>query len=573
MSEVFKHTRTLLGILVLIGAFLHFYNLNWGAPYYFHPDERNVASSVSQIHFPIQNNPNFFAYGSLPIYTIYFTGVITNSIAHCWQAMGHCLPTDISFLSMFNTPTWGTLATVTFEQAIIISRFYSGLLATVLILLVYKLGKDIHSVHAGLLAAFLTTMSVGIIQFSHYGTFEIWLTFFGVLLTYVCVKFLQTEKPMYFFIATMLLGILIAIKVSSVVLLPMPLVAFSLSYLKEPGSRTFKRLFFTSLRTVALTIPMVFFIGLVYFATNPYVYFDLAAFQGSMKYESGVALGTLPVFYTQEFYQAAPIIFQFTRIYPFLINPLVTIVFIPSLLYIVLRTFLKKNYEYFILHISFFILFLSQAFLFVKWTRYMVPTVPFIYIIVAIASIDGITRMKLLALRQLCIALLLLTASIFAVAYVKTVLASPDTRIAAKQWFQQHFQQNVYALSEIYDMGIVPFNELPTTITLCDFYTIETNVIPCNGQPLQNLLEESMYLISPSQRIWKTRIVNKHTYPAGNGFYQSLFTEKIGYHKIYETPCDLWCKIVYLGNPTFSFEQTAYVFDRPTLMIFEKSAH
>ena len=69
-------------LLTIIGAFLRFYNLNWGAPYYFHPDERNIASSVTQLHFPDQINPHFFAYGSLPIYAIYGTGVIVNSLSN-----------------------------------------------------------------------------------------------------------------------------------------------------------------------------------------------------------------------------------------------------------------------------------------------------------------------------------------------------------------------------------------------------------------------------------------------------------------------------------------------------------
>src|SRR5436189_5461818 len=93
-------------LLTIVGAIFHFYNLNWGAPFYFHPDERNIAISVSQLEFPQQMNPHFFAYGSLPIYIIFFTGVVYNLVN---QFINHIYQ----------------ILTPNFEQAIIISRFYS----------------------------------------------------------------------------------------------------------------------------------------------------------------------------------------------------------------------------------------------------------------------------------------------------------------------------------------------------------------------------------------------------------------------------------------------------------------
>src|SRR5437868_5021246 len=97
-----KHVIIVLS-LTLIGAFLHFYNLNWGAPFYFHPDERNIASAVAQLKFPHHMNPQFFAYGSLPIYLIYFTGYATNYV--------------LSILNLGTTPF-----DPSFPQAILVSR-------------------------------------------------------------------------------------------------------------------------------------------------------------------------------------------------------------------------------------------------------------------------------------------------------------------------------------------------------------------------------------------------------------------------------------------------------------------
>ena len=126
--------KYLLILLILIGAFLRFYNLNWGSPFYFHPDERNIASAVTQLVFPDQMNPHFFAYGSLPIYLIYFAGVVFNLFTSCIWA--NCLPHEA-------LAKGGQLLTVGFEQAIIISRFYSALFSTLLIPLSFVIARSI----------------------------------------------------------------------------------------------------------------------------------------------------------------------------------------------------------------------------------------------------------------------------------------------------------------------------------------------------------------------------------------------------------------------------------------------
>ncbi len=114
--------------LIVVGSILRFYNLTWGAPFYFHPDERNIASSVSQLLFPTNMHPHFFAYGSLPIYTIYFTGVFVNAISQ--------LP---------NWPVnWSSLGHVSFETAIIISRF-SYTILSVQIHIFDKIEKELEA--------------------------------------------------------------------------------------------------------------------------------------------------------------------------------------------------------------------------------------------------------------------------------------------------------------------------------------------------------------------------------------------------------------------------------------------
>ena len=521
--------NTLLFLLILIGAFLRFYNLNWGAPFYFHPDERNIASSVAQLTFPTQMNPHFFAYGSLPIYMIYFTGYLM----HFFQR-----------------------SQVLFEEAIVISRFYSTLFATLLIPILFLIGKKLKNEKLGLLAAFFATTSVGFIQFAHFGTFEMWLTFFGTLLFWTCINIHEKKNSYAIFFSGIIMGILIAVKISSVILLLLPFLAVSLN-----KNKLFKKL----LNIISLLLISC----LVYIATNPFIVLDQNSFISSMKYESGVVAGSLPVFYTGGFYNTAPILFQFTKIYPFLLNPIITLIFLPALIYLIYKGIKTKNKSYLTLTTFYLILFVPQAFLFAKWTRYMVPTLPFVYLIISIAIIDFLQRFrKIFGIKYLIISIFIFVNVLFGISYFVTAFAKPDTRVTAARFAQNNIQTDSKIISEPYDLGLIAFRN--PNITIVNFYDMDTNNTKYDNEKLSMELKQASYIILLSQRIMRSRLLNKTTFPKGFAFYANLTNGSLGFEKIYETPCDIFCKITYLNNPIFAFEETASVFDRPIVMIFKK---
>lgn len=533
MMAFIQNKLSFIFFLILIGGFFRFYNLNWGDPFYFHPDERNIASTVLNINFPTQMNPHFFAYGSFPIYLIYFTSYLVNLLIK---------------------------SQLIFEQAIIISRFYSAILSILIIPSIYFVGKKLVNRQTGIIAAIFCTFSVGFTQFAHFGTFEMWLTFLGIWLFYFSLKLIKDSNLKNIIIAGIIFGLLIATKISSLPLLILPFVSIGLCFLPKNEMQIYLRLF-----KIILKILILFFVSTVTFIIfSPYVFLDSKSFLSSIRYESSVALGTLPVFYTGEFFNSIPIIFHFTKIYPFLINPILTSLFIPSFFYVLFLSIKKKNFAYTLLNICYLILFLTQAFLFAKWTRYILPTLPFIYLITAIFLERFVNKKLLNIIFFVCI--------VFAGSYFITVLINEDTRFQASIFAKENIPNDSYVLSEVYDMGIVPFNPNLNSIQLFNFYDLDQTP-DIKKVELDTLLSQSKYIILPSQRILKTRLINKSKFPIGHRFYDELVNEKLGYKKIYETPCDIFCKIIYLGSPIFSLEQTVNVFDRPTVFIFKKLSH
>lgn len=554
--------------LTILGALLYFFNLNWGAPYYFHPDERNVASAVSQLHFPDQLNPHFFAYGSLPIYVVFFTALIFNVLSDFSLLTSH-LPAS---------PAGWSLPNVSFDQAILIGRIYSALFATMIIPFLFLIAKKVTGrKSAGIVAAALATTSVGLLQFAHFGTFELWLTFFSLLLFWVCIQLIQKKKILFVFFLGLVFGILFAIKISSLALLPISLLALAIAYrpfsLRRKSNEADK---FQS-RTTKLKKFFFFFISIlifstiaafIYIVTNPFVFLDTESFLSSIRYESSVGFNTLPVFYTQGFYETVPVLYQFLNIYPFLLNPLLTFLLIPSFLYFLWQTWRTKNSKLFILAIFFLILFLSQAVLFIKWTRYMVPTLPFVYLIIAFALTDVIANK---AKKSLLVTCIIIISSIFSLSYFITAFIQPDTRIAALDYAKDRIPENTPILSETYDIGITAFNSTLSDIMIFNTYDLDADSPDYNEDTWETALEDAEYIILPSQRVLQTRIQNPKRFPVGNKVYAALLDGSGGFEKIYETPCDIFCQITYLGDPVFRFEQTANVFDRPTVYIFQKA--
>ena len=357
-----KRYHAIIILVVLAGIFFRFYNLSWGSPFFFHPDERNIASSISQLSYPDKLNPNFFAYGSLPIYATYFIGVFVNIIEN------------------FITGSSTSIKIVSFENAILIGRTISAFFSVLMLFFIYAVGKNIGGKITGTVSLLLASLSVGLIQYAHFSTFEIWLSFFTLLLCHVVIKFISTRRYIYFIYVATVLGVLISIKISSAIFLPLCIIILFISDLiilkKE------KKVNFILIERIFLRLTMLMGISLVIVIfTSPYFWIDNNSFLSSIHYESSVALGKMKVFYTQGFENTIPILYQSFRVYPFILNPIVALISAISLPYICYMIYRKKNLKLLIIFSFLLLTYFSQVFLFVKWTRYYIPTLSFIFII------------------------------------------------------------------------------------------------------------------------------------------------------------------------------------------------
>jgi hypothetical protein len=198
----------------------------------------------------------------------------------------------------------------------------------------------------------------------------------------------------------------------------------------------------------------------------------------------------------------------------------------------------------------------------------MVPTLPFAYLMIALFFTSSWVRRQIFA--EVIFVITVLLCVIFSTAYFVTAFDRTDTRIAAATWAKQVIPSDASILSEVYDLGIVPFNTSFSHISLFNFYELDNKSAEFTQDSLQAALATSSYIVLPSQRLLKVRMIDEKRFPIGNSFYTELLSGSLGYRKIYESACDWLCLLTYFGSPIYSYEETANVFDRPEVMIFEK---
>lgn len=539
--KIFKNKIYLLLLLILaLGIFFRFYNLNWGSPYYFHPDERNIASSISQLSYKNNLNPHFYAYGTLPIYFIYFLGVLVN------------------FLQNLLNGSVNELPIVTFDYAIQLGRLSSALLSVLLIYLIYKFGCELFNRKSGLIGAVLATLSVGYIQYAHFATFEMWLSFFTLLLSYLLYNYLKSKNIYFFIFTAIVMGIIVSIKISSLIFLPLVLTILAINEIILI-QRTNKDCL---LNVEKLIFKIILFIGIaitIVVLTSPFFWLDNESFLSSIRYESTVAMGNLKVFYTQGFENTTPIIYQLLKVYPFILNPIIALSAFILIPLVIINSIKKRDKRMIFILLFLGVTFASQAFLFVKWTRYYVPSLGFIYIILGY-YLSRLGKVKII------VPLLFVFSFLSSSSYFITVLLKEDTRVVASKWAGKNINEDAPILSEVYDMGIVPFNQYFPKITLFNFYELENDESLVNE--LSSSLKKSSYIILPSQRVMQFRLSSPKLFPKSTSLYQKL-QNNIGYKLVYRTECDIFCNILYLGD-TKNFEQTTNVFDRPDVKIYKK---
>jgi len=465
-------------VLFVLTVFTRFFGIDWGNGSFYNPDENNMARSLSELS--ISNlDPHFYAYGQLPVYLGLF------------------------ILKVINIEN-------SFPNSIYVLRFISAVSSCFAVLVFYKIIKKIDK-RAASLATLLFIFIPGNIQLAHFGTTESILIFF-----YLVIFLISNKKPL---IASIFLGLAIGIKISSAIFIIPILVSI-----------------ITSKKYINI-IKSLLIVTIFIFISSPYYFINYQEFISSIRYETSVATGNLHVFYTTQFQNTTPYIFQLQKIFPYAWGIPILVLFPIALVKYV------KNKKLYILLCTSIIYFLYFGQVYTKWFRFSSP---------------------IFFIAPLFVGLLLSDTKNKYFSYLLTISCVIPGLIFMSRYFflDQRSLANNY-INEIYSKNIMSEGgnvvNLDNTYNF-DFYNIENN--PQAKIELQDYVNNSEYIIVPSRRVFSNQKGDK--YPDSSQYYDSLFSGKNGFSLVKK----------YSYFPSWlSFEgaeETFTVFDNPTIRIFKR---
>ena len=570
MNLKYQQKKTLIHFIFLlvlvIGGFMRFYNLDWGSGYFFHPDERLVGTAIINLDFAKGDfNPDFLNYGSLPIYLMH---MLSGSSFDNGLLIGRLMAAVLSTLTI-------ALVYYTVLEVLTFFRQKSSPSKSVI-----EKNPIIENIFA-LGAAVFTAFSFGMIQGAHYTTPEIYLVFEYTLIFYLSLKLIRFGHRKYYLLLAITLAAAIATKIVSITLLPVLILAHFLYLLSLPDKSLKQRLLNKKQGNLLLTLIVLVVLTFIF---SPYYFLDFNNFTQMFTLESDLAKGLLPIFYTQQFIQTTPIIYQLSRIFPYILNWPLTILWVYALVYLLIilgKGIIKKNILVFPILLLLFIqaLYGGVNFLqFVKWTRYMLPLSPFIIISVTLFLYYSYKKLNVRILRNTLsgfFVLLIIWTILQGFDYFSIYL-QPDPRIAAYKWTEDYYGTDKKILAEPYDMGMMIWGTFkPDTPNIYDLEVSNDIQVA-----LEQALSKVEVVVIPSNRIYESRFRLPQIFPKGYLYYKNLFAEKLGFKIVNEFKRKRLSELIFGSQPLTHWKNYSYnelmpdetfdVYDNPTVLIFEK---
>lgn len=642
--------KLLVSIILLAAVATRFFNLMQDTPYFFNPDERNMAIAIIQFRLPknpiripmclvnefggnnrlgkndCNLNPHFFAYSQFPLYLSFASDQIVRMFVGNRENQSIIIE-NFGYLSTSVT------------GAIYYLRVWSAVASVLSVYLVFKITKQVVrnlfnpanipdqlsplTSIIGLIPLFSASLAVflpGLIQSSHFGTTEAILTFFFLASVYFSMQLVnrQARKDAKGYLnahyrpilaSSLAVGLALASKLTGLFFLFPPLSALFLNMLMLKRNRN-KSYLSSSLFYVILMVAFTA-LSLVFAAIfSPYNLIERESFKNAVfGYESDVATGKYDAFYTVQFKNTLPIVFQAQKVFPYalgwpafilgtigfagMVFSCIRLLFHLALAKMKHSRFKMQNYNekckffnfdlsFFILIFSFSVYFIPNAFLYAKWTRFMAPIFPFFHIFTGylLGIIVRSANRKFLNF-NMSFCVLIFAFCIFCIlpgiAFI-SIYAHEDSRVTASRWIYQNIPNDSYILSETANVvdiplgisGPEPYLSNRYTVVSFDFYHLDEN--PALFDQLVSHLEKADYILIPSRRLFKNYLRLPQKYPILNKYYSNLFSGSLGFEKVQETASypSIGRGKYKVAFPDEDAEETFTVFDHPVIRIYKK---
>lgn len=523
--------RTALAALaiVLLALGVRVTGLNWDQGHSFHPDERAITYAVQRLSFhPLQLNPGFFAYGSLPLYVIR----AVTGLAGLFQPH---LATNYDFV-------------------ILAGRAVSAVAGTLTVLVTILLGRRLWGPSVGLLGGFLLALCVLHIQHSHFMTTDIFLTLMITTTLYHAVGVVRFGRRRDFFWTAVFAGFALATKASAApVLLPVGLAALVRAARERRPAPLVRG---------ALLVPIV--TAAAFFAGEPYAVFDFSTFwrhvteQGRMVRNAG----SLP--YTNQYIGTPKYLYEIEQIVFWCMGPFLGIAALWGTGRAVLRLFREQSGEQLVLLAWAVPYFLITGWFEVKFVRYLLPIYPLMVLWGAAYLVESSRRGRMgRALAWAVGAGTVLTALAFLSIYQRE-----HTVVTASRWVYRNVPAGAKILTQHWDEGFpmpLPGGGRPQRYQIVPLPYYEPDN-PAKIRRLARELATGDYVAFQTKRLYGAVTMAPDKYPLTNNLFYLLFAGDLGYELVYEHASRPG--LFGIEFPDELADESFTVYDHPKVLIF-----
>ena len=581
--------RMFLAIIVILALALRFYGINWDQGLHLHPDERMLIMVATPMRFFANLNPDFFNYGSLPIYLLVATGQLVEFITS----------SDYS----------------SYDGLLVVGRFLSALADTVTVVLIYRLARKLfHQTSIGLFAAFCYALFFFPIQNAHFFTVDVFLTMIAALLVLLLLGYLEQPTMIGLMKLSIASAAAVTTKISALIFFPIIAAGIILPHIQSRKPRVVL-LFFSSF--VLLTV-LFTFLFMPYAFILPYrqVIANCGSVLSFINVTCPIAVEQLPVVrdillqmkmnsdpfifpYTLQYVGTTPYWYYLKNIFFWGMGPVFSVVSLMGLIRLIRHMRLIKEKPEVALMIFFYLLyFLVIGRSAVKFMRYMLPLYP------AFALLTGYALYRISEFRiqnsefvnryvPRTITAVLLLVALFWTSMFMSIYSREHTRITASKWIYENIPSGSTLAVEHWD------DRLPLPLAQQSTFRFEELALyePDTDKKwsyINQQLEISDYIIIASNRLYipLTKLTQCEKLPPGKCFpitaqyYHELFNGKRGFTKVAEFSSyphlsidglparnafglrwPAWRLTFYDDNADESFT----VYDHPKVMVFQKN--
>jgi hypothetical protein len=517
-----------LFIVVAAGLVFRLYGINWDLGFHLHPDERMLTLVADRISFFHNLNPDFFNYGSLPIYLL----------------KGFSQLTDLIFRTNY----------ASYNGMLFVGRLLSLSFDTLTIILVYKLSlKVFEDNKTALFASFFYATAFFPIQNSHFFVVDVFLTFLTTALIYQLLLYIESPQLKTVLIIGIVFAAMLATKFTAIIF--SPLVIFFL-VIKAP-----RRL----LRALIFIVSFLFFS----FLFMPYAFLDFKRFSSDIALQIKMNGNPYIFPYTLQYVDTLPYLYYLKNICLWGLGPVISLLSVIGFLPILKNfrsLFAKKSALSLVLAVFLLYYFSLIGRSAVKFMRYMLP----IYPIMAVFAGYGLVKVA----NKKIVAVFIVAISLLWTISFLNIYSQPHTRIVASDWILKNIPQGATIAVEHWDDRLPTYggeNYNFVEMTLYD--------VPDNGNKwdiLNDKLSHADYVILASNRLYiplqKLSDCKKFKmcYPRTTKYYQDLFGERLGFKKTAEFTARPRISIIGLEIIDDFADESFTVYDHPKVMIFKK---